>query len=133
MDNFDAEKLKKEKKIEKKVKKFMAAVKQFLKSKGNGTVAPELECSLMLLETYYHQFLEITEEVNSLDSLLIMGRYGPAPTPLLTARDKASTQLVSLMKEMGLTFKAQAKLDVIEPQKEVSPLESFVKNKIEKR
>ena len=120
-------------KIRKKVNKFMQSVNNFLKSKNGGTVPGEYECSLLLLETYYEQFLELTEEINSLDSFTIVGRYGPAPSPLLGARDKASMRLESLMKELGLTLKAQAKLDIVEPQKDESALESFIKGKIEKR
>lgn len=124
---------KRQMKIRKKVNKFMESVNNFLKSKNGGTVPGEYECSLLLLETYFEQFLELTEEINSLDSFTIVGRYGPAPSPLLGARDKASMRLESLMKELGLTLKAQAKLDIVEPQKDESALESFIKGKIEKR
>lgn len=134
MEEKDKEILKNEKKIEKKVKKFMKAVKEFLRSKNGGIVPPEYECSLMLLETYYQQFLQLSDELDRLDSYLVMGRYSEVPHPLLSARDKASMRLESLMKELGLTLRAQAKLEIVEPKDE-SPLEAFVKNKsrIEKR
>lgn len=135
MEEKDKEILKRERKTEKKVKKFMKAVKEFLKSKNGGTVPPEYECSLMLLETYYQQFLQLSDELDRLDSYLVMGRYSEVPHPLLSARDKASMRLESLMKELGLTLRAQAKLDIADPSKgEENPLESFIKNKrVEKR
>lgn len=135
MEEKDKETIKKERKIEKKVKKFMKAVREFLKSKSGGVVPPEYECSLLLLETYYEQFIKLSDELDSLDSYLVMGRYSEVPHPLLSARDKASTRLESLMKELGLTLRAQAKLEIVEPSKgEENPLESFIKNKrIEKR
>lgn len=135
MEEKDKEITKKEKRIEKKVKKFMKSVREFLKSKNGGSVPPEYECSLLLLETYYEQFLQLSEEINGLDSYLVMGRYSEVPHPLLSARDKASMRLEALMKELGLTLRAQAKLEIVEPSKgEENPLESFIKNKgIEKR
>lgn len=135
MEENNSNKIKNQKKIEKKVKKFMRAVKEFLKSKNGGDVPPEYECSLILLETYYEQFLQLSDELDSLDSYLVMGRYSEVPHPLLSARDKASVRLESLMKELGLTLRAQAKLEIVEPSKgEENPLESFIKNKrVEKR
>lgn len=135
MEEKNKESIKKEKKIEKKVKKFMKAVREFLKAKNGGVVPPEYECSLLILETYYQQFLQLSEEINSLDSYLVMGRYAEVPHPLLSARDKASMRLETMMKELGLTLRAQARLDIVEPSKgEENPLESFIKNKgIEKR
>lgn len=133
MNEIELEKEKKEKKITKKVKKFMKSVDAFLKSKNGGKVPSEWGCSLTLLEEYYKQFIALTEEINNLDSMVINGRYGPQPTPLLLARDKAAMRLETMMRELGLTFKAAAKLDIIEPVVEESPLEKYAKNKIEKR
>lgn len=123
---------KRDKKIEKKVKKFMKDVRTFLASKA-GQVAPEWSCSLALLEEYYHQFLVLSDEINNLETLITMTRYGQAPHPLLTARDKTAVRLEALLKTTGLTFKEATKLEIVEPVVEESPLEAFVKNKIEKR
>lgn len=133
MSEIDLEKEKKEKKIAKKVKKFMKSVDEFLKSKNGGKVPSEWGCSLTLLEEYYKQFIALTEEINNLDSMVIIGRYGPQPTPLLLARDKAAMRLEAMMKEMGLTLKSQSTMSLIEPIVEESPLEKYAKNKIEKR
>lgn len=119
--------------IEKKTKKFMKSVKAFLASKSGGEVPAEWECSLMLLEEYYKQFIRLTEEINQLDSLVSMSRYGAIPNPLLGARDKAAIRLEAAMKSVGITFKEAAKMETIEVTEPDSPLESFVKGRIEKR
>lgn len=118
---------------EKKTKKFMKSVRSFLASKSGGKVPPEWECSLMLLEEYYKQFITITEEIDKLDSMITTSRYGSCPHPLLGARDRAAIRLEALMKALGLTMKSALSMDIAEPIIEESPLESFVKNKIEKR
>ena len=76
---------------------------------------------------------DMLAEIDGMESLITIGRYGPTPSPLLAARDKASVRLETMMRELGLTLKAQSKLEIIEPVVEQSPLEAFVKNKIEKR
>ena len=119
--------------IARKVKKFMKVVKDFLASKNGGEVAPEWECSIMLLEEYYKQFVALTLEIDSLDSLVVDSRYGAVPHPLLAARDKAAIRLEALMKALGLTLKSALSMDIAEPVQAESPLEAFVKNKIEKR
>lgn len=125
---------KKDNKIKNLTKKYMSSVRAFLSKKNkNGEVAPEWECSLMLLEEYYKQFLLLTEEINKLDSLVVVSRYGEVPNALLTARDKTAIRIEAMLKQLGCTFKEQAKMDIVEPVVEESVLESYVKNKIEKR
>lgn len=121
------------KKTEKQVKKFMKSVNAYLAEKSGGKVEKAWGCSLMLLEEYYRQFISLTYAINDLDSLVVASRYGDVPHPLLTARDKAAIRLESLMKSCGITFKEAAKLDMVETVTEESPLDQFVKNKIEKR
>jgi hypothetical protein len=123
---------KESKKVEKKVKKFMKSVRAFLTEKS-GSVRAEWECSLILLETYFEEFLMLTMEIESLDSLLSENRYGVIPHPLLNARDKSAIRLEGLLKSLGCTFKEATKMDIVEPVVEESPLDAFVKNKIEKR
>ena len=120
------------KRVEKRVKKFMKSVRSFLAEKS-GSVRPEWECSLILLETYFEEFLMLTIEIENLDSLLQDSRYGTQPHPLLGARDKSAIRLEGLLKSLGCTFKEASKMDIVEPIIEESPLEAFVKNKIEKR
>lgn len=127
------EKEKKEAKIERKTKKFMKSVEAFLKSKNGGEVAPEWACSLFMLEEYYTQFCQLSEEIGSLTSLVVDSRYGTVPHPLLAARDKTAIRLESLLKNLGLTFKESLKMDLIEPVVEESPLDKWVGGRIEKR
>ena len=119
--------------IEKKTKKFMKSVRLFLASKSGGKVPMEWECSLMLLEEYYKQFVALTEEINKLDSVIVDSRYGPQPSALLGARDRAAIRLEALMKALGLTMKAALSMDIAEPVIEDSPLDKFIQGKIEKR
>ena len=124
---------KQDKKVEKKVKEFMGVVEQFLASKNGGEVAEEWGLSLEMLRTYYGQFIRLSMEIDTLPSLIEKTRYGFAPSPLLTARDKTAVRLESLMKQMGLTLKSALTMDIAEPVQEESVLEKFVKNKMEKK
>lgn len=124
---------KESKKIEKRVKKFMKSVRLYLANKTGGQVESAWGCSLMLLEEYYRQFLQMTEEINNLDSLVAQSRYGAVPHPLLGARDKAAVRLEAAMKATGITFKEASKMDIVETVVEESPLDKFIQNKIEKR
>ena len=123
----------KDNKVDRKVKAFMKVVRKFLASKNGGEMAPEWECSVMMLEVYYEQFIRLCEDISNLDSLIEVGRYGPQPSALLKARDATAIRLEALMKALGLTLKSALSMDIAEPIQEESPLESFVKNKIEKR
>jgi hypothetical protein len=117
--------------IRRQINNFMKNVKGFLSSKS-GDVNPEWECSLIMLETYYKQFLMLTWEIDRLPSLVVDTRYGKQPNALLTARDKSAVRLESMMKQLGITFKEAARLDIIEPVNEESDLEKWVKAKINK-
>lgn len=122
-----------DKKVDKKVKEFMGVVEQFLASKNGGEVAEEWQLSVDMLRVYYSQFVRLSMEIDALPSLIEKTRYGFAPSPLLSARDKTAVRLESLMKQMGLTLKSALTMDIAEPVQEESVLEKFVKNKIEKR
>lgn len=75
----------------------------------------------------------LNEEIDDLPSLVIVGRYGAVPSPLLACRDKAASQLQALMKELALTFKSNIKLELSEPVAQETTLNKFLKDKIEKR
>lgn len=121
------------KKVEKETKKFLKDVRDFIKNKNSGDIPSEWLMSLKLLETYYRQFLKTTYELESLDSVICDSRYGPTAHPLLKIQMQAAVRLEKMMSELGLSMKAAVKLDVVKPQVEESPLEAFVKNKVEKR
>lgn len=123
---------KEQKKVDKRVKKFMKSVRAFLVEKS-GSVRPEWECSLLLLETYLEEFMVFSIELEKLESIVTVGRNGEQPHSLFGARDKAAVRIEGLLKSLGCTFKEAAKMEVIEPVVEDSALDSFLKNKIEKR
>ena len=123
---------KEQKKVDKRVKKFMKSVRAFLVEKS-GSVRPEWECSLLLLETYLEEFMVFSIELEKLESIVTVGRNGEQPHSLFGARDKAAVSNEGLLKSLGCTFKEAAKMEVIEPVVEDSPLEAFMKNKVEKR
>ena len=117
------------KKINRKTTVFMKSVREFLTEKGGGTIPPEWELSLMLLETYYKQFLMATIQLEETDSLLVESRYGPQENALLKIQSRAATRLEKQMSELGLSLKAGAKLGVTEPKKEETALDAYLKKK----
>lgn len=119
--------------VTKAVKKYLKSVKEFIMAKNGGKIPPEWGCSLTMLEVYYQQFLLLNDEIAQLDSLVEESRYGPRPSVLLTARDKTAVRLESLLKGFGLTMKSASSMDIIEPVKEESALEKFVRNKTEEK
>lgn len=118
--------------VNRRTKKFMKVVRDFLASKNGGEVAPEWECSLLMLETYYSQFIRLSKEIEQVD-IVVQSKYGPQPNALLKARDTTAVRLEALMKALGLTLKSALTMDIAEPVQEESVLEKFVKGKIEKR
>ena len=123
---------KEQKKVEKKVKKFMKSVRTFLTEKS-GSVRPEWEPTLLLLETYLEEFLVFSIEIEKLEDIVTIGRNGEQPHSLFGARDKSAIRLEGILKSLGCTFKEASKMDIVEPVAEVSALDAFLKNKVEKR
>ena len=118
--------------VEKETKKFMNSVKKFLKVKGGGEIPDEWGASLMLLESYFRQFRELDIQISQLPSLIVKGRFGLTPSPLLACRDKASVRLESMMKEMGLTMNTGKRLGTTEVKKATTPIEEFMKAELDK-
>lgn len=119
--------------ITRKTNKFMDSVKTFLTTKAGGAIPGEWEASLMLLEEYYKLFLQLTLEIDKLDSFLVSSKYGKVINPLIGARDAAARRLESMMGNLGLHLKSAIKLDVAEVETEESPLQSFLSGGVEKR
>lgn len=114
-------------------KKFMKSVKAFLEEKNGGTIPSEWEALLGMLQNFYEQYVQATEELLTVDSLTVPSRYGVVPHPLLKIQAQASMQVQKLCSEFGLSMKQAQKLKVIEPVKEESVLEKYVKGKVEQR
>lgn len=108
----------------KKTKKFIKDVRTFIKE-HSGEESPQLEVSLIMIENYFYEFLFLTMKLENMDSIIITGRYGEQPTPLIAARDKAATRLESMLKESGLTLKSAQKIPQSK-KKEKSVLEQFM-------
>lgn len=111
-------------------KKFIESVEVFLTQKNGGQFEEVWNTSLLLLASYFEQYILLDQEIKRLPSLVYKGKYGLVPSPLLACRDKACARLESLMKEMGITFKTSVKLNLTSPKEEESPLERFAKNKL---
>lgn len=114
-------------------KKFMRNVSAFIKSKNGGEIPPEWEAMLGMLQNFYEQYVQATNEILLLDSLVVDSRYGPQPHPLLKIQASASIQVQKLCSEFGLSMKQAQKLKVVEPQKEETALDKFLKGKVERR
>ena len=120
-------------KIKRDTKNYMKSVREFLKNQNNGEVPFEFECSLLMLETYYSQFLELNYEISKMDRIIVPSRYGDIPSPILHARDTCVAKLDMILKSVGCTFKEQTKMKITEPKTQESPIQAFLKGKIEKR
>ena len=58
--------------VDKRTKKFMKAARAFLATKAGSTEVPvEWEVSVIMLQTYFEEFLHLTMRIEQLDSLTI--------------------------------------------------------------
>lgn len=113
----------------KETKDFMKNVRAFLENKNGGDIPPEWEALLGMLQNFYEQYVQATSEIQKLHSLIVDSRYGPQPHPLLKIQAQASAQVQKLCAEFGLSMKQAQKLKVVEPPKEETALETFLKKK----
>lgn len=124
------------KKAERQTKAFMKSARAFLATKLTGSpdghIPDEFELNLILLEAYYKAFVQLNLEIDDMESIVIIGKYGPQVSPLCAARDKACVRLESLMKQMGLTLKAGKVLGTTEVKKKESPLDVFLQKQNER-
>lgn len=116
-------------KYSKETKDFMKNVRTFLENKNGGEIPAEWEAMLGMLQNFYEQYTKATNELMALDSLVVDSRYGPQPHPLLKVQAQASIRVEKLCAEFGLSMKQAQKLKVVEPPKEQSPLDAFLKKK----
>lgn len=125
-----------EKKAEKNTKKYIKCVKEFLSEKNGGEIPPSWNMGITLLEVYYKQWLMVTYELEALDSYVVTNNVGTLiEHPLIGMQNKFSTRLEKQVSEMGLSLKSGAKLNVVEPKKAESALDTFLKkqSKVEVR
>lgn len=124
------------KRADRLTKQFMKSAKEFLATKltgsPSGKIPDEFELNLILLESYYKTFIMLNLQINDLDSVVIMGKYGWQAHPLLQIRDRACVRLESLMKQLGLTLKAGRLIGTTEVKKEETALDAFLRQKTNK-
>lgn len=120
--------------IERETAKYMEGVRVFLRKANNGEIPPEYNCSLLMLESYYKQFLVFNDEIDKLDSYIVDTRYGKQPNALLKARDTTVQKLDMILKALGCTFKTQVSMKILETKPlDESPLEQLLKGNMEIR
>lgn len=116
----------------KEAKKYIKVVRNYLETKAGGELPPEWEMSIKMLEMTYALYLQVGYELQDMDTLLEQNRYGITVTPLLQAQTKLAARLEALMKELGISFKSAAKLNVVEPKKKKSALDKFLEGTMNK-
>lgn len=115
--------------IDRETKKYMESVYEFLKKNNDGQIPPEYNCSLLMLKSYYKQLLIFNDEIDHLDSYIVDTRYGKQPNALLKARDTTVQKLDLMLKALGLTFKEQTNMKIVQIKPtEDNPLQDFLKN-----
>lgn len=114
---------------ERETKKYMKSVYKFLRKNNDGKIPNEYNCSLLMLESYYKQLLIFNYEIENLDSYIVDTRYGKQPNALLKARDTTVQKLDVMLKALGLTFKEQTNMKIVQIKPtEDNPLQDFLKN-----
>lgn len=114
-----------------KVKRYVKAVEDFIRSKNNGELPIELEASLDMLSTYYALYLRMCDEIDRLTSLMVAENGRVEMHPLLKSRDSVVMRLDSLLKSMGVTFQQQVKMKIIDVSKpETNPLDEWMAKEV---
>lgn len=114
-----------------KVKRYVKAVEDFIRSKNNGELPVELEASLDMLSTYYSLYLKMCDEIERLDSLMVTENGRVDMHPLLKSRDSVVMRLDSILKSMGVTFQQQVKMKIIDVSKpETNPLDEWMAKEV---
>lgn len=117
-----------------KVKRYVKAVEDFIRSKNGGELPIELEASLDMLSTYYALYLRMCDEIDRLTSLMVAENGRVEMHPLLKSRDSVVMRLDSLLKSMGVTFQQQVKMKIIDVTKpDANPLEEWLDGEKEVR
>ena len=118
--------------MKRKTNRYIKGVKAFIENSNDGVIPIELECSIELLEVYYSLFLQMSNEIEKLPSLMtFVNNTQQVVHPLIHARDNVATKLDTIMKSLGITFKEQTKMKIINPVKpEANPLDEFIKKEV---
>lgn len=114
----------------KKTTAYMKNVREYLKERNGGKLEKVWDLDLDQLSEYYYTYIYLSEQIRLLPALTVKSRYGDVPAPLLSARDKVAYRLEALQKSMGLSLKAGKQMNMVEPVREESAVEAFLKGKL---
>lgn len=90
--------------------------------------------ALNMLARHYSMFIKANNELKNQDLLCVNSKGQLAPNPLIKIIKDSQIQCLNIMKDFGLTAKSRTKLPKLDnSDKELSPLEQFVKDAKEVR
>lgn len=118
--------------IEDEAKSYMEEVVKLLDEAGILTSVDT--AALNMLARHYSLFVKASKELANSDLIFTTGGGTLAPNPLIKIIKDSQIQCLNIMKDFGLTAKSRTKLPKLDnSDKELSPLEQFVKDAKEVR
>lgn len=118
--------------IEKEAKEYMKNVIQMLDESG---VMQDVDnAALTMLARNYSMFIKASKQLEKDGLTVVSDRGNIAPHPAIKIAKDAQIQAMKVMEKFGLTAKDRTKIAKLNSgDKELSPLEQFVKNSKEVR
>lgn len=118
--------------IEKEAKNYMTNVVNMLED--NGLMQDVDNAALTMLARNYSMFIKASKQLEKDGLTVVSDRGNIAPHPAIKIAKDAQTQAMKVMEKFGLTAKDRTKIAKLNSgDKELSPLEQFVKNSKEVR
>lgn len=118
--------------IEKEAKNYMTNVVNMLED--NGLMKDVDNAALTMLARNYSMFIKASKQLEKDGLTVVSDRGNIAPHPAIKIAKDAQTQAMKVMEKFGLTAKDRTKIAKLNSgDKELSPLEQFVKNSKEVR
>ena len=118
--------------IEKEAKEYMTNVIKMLEE--NGVMKDVDTAALTMLARNYSMFIKASKQLELEGLTVTSDRGNIAPHPAIKIAKDAQTQAMRVMEKFGLTAKDRTKIAKLsENNKELSPLEKFVKDSKEVR
>ena len=117
--------------IEKEAKNYMVNVIKMLEE--NGVMKDVDTAALTMLARNYSMFIKASKQLELEGLTVTSDRGNIAPHPAIKIAKDAQTQAMRVMEKCGLTAKDRTKIAKLSENKELSPLEKFVKDSKEVR
>lgn len=117
--------------IEKEAKNYMVNVIKMLEE--NGVMKDVDTAALTMLARNYSMFIKASKQLELEGLTVTSDRGNIAPHPAIKIAKDAQTQAMRVMEKFGLTAKDRTKIAKLSENKELSPLEKFVKDSKEVR